>query len=66
LCLYRIVQEALHNVARHSGAQEARVRLMSDDGHIALEIFDSGIDFDPRRVRSGGLGLARMRGGLLC
>ena len=61
LSLYRIVQEALHNVARHSGAREARVSITCDDGHIALQISDSGIGFDPRHVRPAGLGLASMR-----
>jgi signal transduction histidine kinase len=61
LCLYRIVQEALHNVARHSGAREARVSITCGDGHIALQISDSGIGFDPRHVRPAGLGLASMR-----
>jgi signal transduction histidine kinase len=61
LCLYRIVQEALHNVARHSRAREANVSITCDDGHIALQISDSGVGFDPRHVRSAGLGLASMR-----
>jgi signal transduction histidine kinase len=61
LCVYRIAQEALHNVARHSGVREAHVRIACDDGHIALQISDSGIGFDPRHVRPAGLGLASMR-----
>jgi signal transduction histidine kinase len=62
LCLYRIVQEALHNVARHSHAEEAHVRLTCDaDGHIVLRIEDGGIGFDPRQVRRAGLGIVSMR-----
>jgi signal transduction histidine kinase len=61
LCLYRIVQEALHNVVRHSGAREARVSITGDAGDIALQISDSGIGFDPKQVQSAGLGLASMR-----
>ena len=61
LCLYRIVQEALHNVARHSRAREANVSITCDDGHVALQISDSGVGFDPRPVRAAGLGLASMR-----
>ncbi len=61
LCLYRIVQEALHNVARHSQARNAQVSVITDDGHIALQIADSGVGFDPRRISPSGLGLANMR-----
>jgi len=61
LCIYRIVQEALHNVARHSRAREAHVSVTSDGSDIALQISDSGIGFDPRHVRRAGLGLASMR-----
>jgi signal transduction histidine kinase len=61
LCLYRIVQEALHNVVRHSRARDANVSIACDDGHVSLQISDSGVGFDPRHVRSAGLGLASMR-----
>jgi PAS domain S-box-containing protein len=60
LCLYRITQEALHNVARHSGAREASVRLTRDDDGLSLQIADPGIGFDPR-VQHAGLGLISMR-----
>jgi signal transduction histidine kinase len=61
LCLYRIVQEALHNVARHSHAREAQVRVTCDAGHIALRIADSGVGFDSRNAPQAGLGLISMR-----
>ena len=61
LCLYRIAQEALHNVARHSQAREAQVSVTCDDHSIALQIADPGVGFDPRHLRSVGLGLASMR-----
>jgi signal transduction histidine kinase len=61
LCLYRIVQEALHNVARHSGAREAQVSLTCDETHIALRIADSGTGFDPTQIRQGSLGLVSMQ-----
>jgi len=61
LCLYRIVQEALHNVARHSQTRDAHVSMTFEAGCIALQIADSGIGFDPRDTRSAGLGLASMR-----
>jgi PAS domain S-box-containing protein len=61
LCLYRIAQEALHNVARHSHAQEAQVRLSRDGDHLVLQIADPGVGFDPHDSRQGGLGLISMR-----
>jgi PAS domain S-box-containing protein len=61
LCLYRIAQESLHNVVRHSQARDARVTIASDDGFVSLQIADSGIGFDPRHVAHAGLGLHSMR-----
>ena len=61
LCLYRIVQEALHNVARHSRASGARVSVTCEDGQIALQIADLGIGFDPAHPAHAGLGLVSMR-----
>lgn len=60
--VYRIVQEALANVARHSGAESARISL-SVDGHRTLRVViaDSGRGFDQLAVRDSGLGLAGMR-----
>ena len=56
---YRIVQEALTNVARHSGAYEATVTLTADDTRLKLAIEDRGAGFDPDAVfrdeRSSGL-----------
>ena len=56
---YRIAQEALTNVARHSGARVCTIRLALDDGVIQLEIVDDGHGF-PIIVRAG-VGLASMR-----
>lgn len=61
LCLYRIVQEALHNVVRHSHATNAHVNVSCDGGHIGLQIADSGVGFDPAVVQHGSLGLVSMR-----
>jgi signal transduction histidine kinase len=62
LGLYRIVQEALRNVVRHSGADAAEVTVDLRDGSIALGVRDSGAGFDPERISSGrGLGLVSMR-----
>ena len=61
LGLYRIVQEALHNVVRHSHATDAHVNVYRAGGQIGLLITDSGVGFDPRRVPPGSLGLVSMR-----
>ena len=62
LCLYRIVQEALRNVIKHSGAESARVELSGTAEELALQISDTGTGFDPGSVRArGGLGLLSMR-----
>src|SRR5271165_6472778 len=61
LCLYRIAQEALHNVVRHSGGTAARVELEMEGGELRLAIVDDGVGFDPETVRANGsLGLVSM------
>jgi signal transduction histidine kinase len=62
LCLYRITQEALQNVLKHSGAQRARVDLLGNEDAVVLRITDKGSGFDPGSVdEKGGLGLVSMR-----
>jgi signal transduction histidine kinase len=62
LCLYRVVQESLKNIIKHSQAQSAEIFLKSADNSISLAIRDNGIGFDPAEVRQKpGLGLASMR-----
>ena len=62
LCLYRIAQEALQNVLKHSGAQHARVDLQGSEDAVVLRITDEGAGFDPGSVgEKGGLGLVSMR-----
>ncbi|MBI5841877.1 MAG: sensor histidine kinase [Chloroflexi bacterium] len=60
--LYSITQEALTNVAKHSGAREATVRLNLDADKSCLEIEDRGLGFDPQAAlnQRGHLGLAGM------
>jgi signal transduction histidine kinase len=57
--VYRVLQEALGNVARHSGAKTAWVRLRAEGGTLELEIEDHGRGMDGERRR--GLGLVAMR-----
>lgn len=61
LCLYRITQEALHNIAKHSQASRAAVTLSAAGDAIQLSITDAGLGFNPDEVRAkGGLGMASM------
>jgi PAS domain S-box-containing protein len=60
LCLYRIVQEALRNVLRHSGTCRAAVSLIGEAGGVCLCVSDDGRGFDPRAA-GAGLGLVSMR-----
>jgi signal transduction histidine kinase len=61
LCLFRIAQEALNNVVKHSGASRAAVRLWLAPP-CRLEIEDRGCGFDPpEAATAGGMGLAGMR-----
>jgi two-component system, NarL family, sensor histidine kinase UhpB len=55
LVLYRIAQEALTNVIRHAGAEQAELTLRSDDGEVVLEVRDRGAGFDPDGVQATGL-----------
>lgn len=59
--LFRIAQEALTNVARHSGASKVSVSLGLDDGRARLRIADNGKGLDPAHVPAGGLGMVGMR-----
>jgi signal transduction histidine kinase len=62
LCLYRIAQEALHNVARHARADRVEVSLRTTNGGCELVVRDNGVGFDPQKQRSGpNLGHASMR-----
>ena len=59
--LYRIAQEALHNVVKHAGAHEARLVIHRSRRGVTMTITDDGKGFDPELVPAGHLGLAGMR-----
>jgi PAS domain S-box-containing protein len=62
LGLFRVLQEALHNAAKHSGVREFDVRLWAADGCVHLLIGDGGCGFDVRTANFGdGIGLVSMR-----
>ena len=58
ICIYRLVQEALNNAARHSSAKNARVTVGQTANKMLVCVFDDGRGFDPQRVR--GLGILGM------
>jgi signal transduction histidine kinase len=61
LCLFRVLQEALHNSAKHSGVRHFEVGLWGTSDEIHLTVKDSGAGFDREAAKaSGGLGLISM------
>jgi signal transduction histidine kinase len=62
LCLLRVLQEALHNAAKHSGGKRVKIALTEDLGEIRLLIRDFGKGFDLEAANRGrGLGLTSMQ-----
>jgi NarL family two-component system sensor histidine kinase LiaS len=59
--LFRFAQEALTNVARHSGADSVQVQLRYNADELQLTIRDNGRGFDPDAPSNGGFGLQNMR-----
>jgi signal transduction histidine kinase len=61
LCLLRVLQEALHNAAKHSGVRHFDVQLWGMRDEIHLTVSDSGAGFDAQAAKQGrGLGLTSM------
>ncbi len=58
ICIYRLVQEALNNAARHSSARNAKVAVEQAGGKILVRVSDNGVGFNPQKVR--GLGILGM------
>ena len=58
--IYRVLQEALNNVARHAGAKQAEVRLHFRSDSLELDVEDHGVGFTAPRARQG-IGLVAMR-----
>jgi PAS domain S-box-containing protein len=62
LCLFRILQEALHNAVKYSGVERFAVQLNGTSDEIHLTVLDSGTGFDPEAAINGrGLGLISMQ-----
>jgi signal transduction histidine kinase len=58
--LYRILQESLANVAKHSGANTVGIQLSYTPSTVTLTVQDNGLGFDPKTARSEGFGLQSM------
>jgi len=72
ICLFRVLQEALQNAIKHSGAARVEVLLRGASNEIYLSVHDTGVGFDPEKAAiEHGLGLTSMKeriklvGGLL-
>ncbi len=62
ICIYRVVQEGLRNIAKHSQATEASVSLVERGETLQLSIKDNGIGFDIKKTKKkAGLGLASIK-----
>ena len=61
LTLFRLVQEALNNVAKHAQARTVRVSLASRDGHAQVSVIDDGVGFHMVGAKAGSYGLLGMR-----
>jgi signal transduction histidine kinase len=62
--MYRIAQEALNNIAKHSSADRVEVAIRRVNGHATLSVRDNGVGIDPKRAGASnapGWGLLIMR-----
>jgi NarL family two-component system sensor histidine kinase LiaS len=60
-CLFRVIQEALSNIARHSHADQVEFEMAYDEHNVTLSISDNGKGFDVAAVKDQGVGLRNMR-----
>ena len=58
--VYRIAQEALHNIVKHANASKVRLKMECDAEKISLEVSDNGVGFEPHGDFPGHLGLRSM------
>lgn len=61
IVFYRVAQEALNNIAKHSGARQVSLHLNCQPGHLHLCIQDDGLGFDVAAIPPGQMGVAIMR-----
>jgi len=61
LSLFRVIQEALHNSVKYSGAKRFEVHLQGKSGEVELEVSDAGVGFDALNLKAKGLGMVSMQ-----
>jgi nitrate/nitrite-specific signal transduction histidine kinase len=61
IVFYRVAQEALNNIAKHSGAREVKLHLECQPGQMSLTIQDDGLGFEPDSMEPGHMGISFMR-----
>lgn len=63
LFMYRLLQESLNNIIKHSGANQIEIQLKFDDNSLLLSVTDNGTGFnvDEKMKQDGGLGLLNMQ-----
>jgi signal transduction histidine kinase len=61
IVFYRVAQEALNNIAKHSGARQVSLHLNCQPGHLQLRIQDDGLGFKIGSIPPGHMGVAIMR-----
>jgi len=61
IVFYRVTQEALNNIAKHSGARQVELHLDCQPGQMRLWIKDDGLGFEPGALPPGHMGVAIMR-----
>lgn len=61
IVFYRVAQEALNNIAKHSGARQVELHLECQPGQMSMLIKDDGLGFDPDSIKPDHLGIAIMR-----
>ena len=60
IAFYRIAQEALNNIAKHSGASRAQITLHCEPHQVSMQIIDNGHGFDMNQTAPGSFGLGNM------
>ncbi len=61
LTIYRLVQESLTNIGKYAKATQVQVHLQNHPAHIAIQVRDNGVGFDPLSINPSSHGLAGMR-----
>lgn len=61
LILFRLLQEVISNIIKHSAATKINICLSQDEGKILLSITDNGVGFKPEQVPDSGMGLSNLQ-----